>query len=138
MKFILFFLILFVTGFSMIAQTPADYLLQKWIKVASGDPYNGTDISPIDTIKYKSTTQFLPNGSFFTIDNWNHKTGKWKWNDDSTKIGMYHTRINEDVIDDKPNSEVNMIIIKLTKDSLILGWQGPHGIVREIYVKTTN
>ncbi len=126
------------------SQIITNYLFQKWIKVAIYDPYdkiisNKPDtsnfISRIDTSKYKSSFLFKNNGEFFTDDTWNNNgMGKWKWNMDSTKIGMIYLKLNEQINEDKPISEYRMYVYKLTEDSLIMGWQGRHGIVQEYYV----
>ena len=144
MKYILTTCICIFILSNLHSQVITNYLFQKWIKVAIYDPYdkiisNKPDtsdfISRIDTSKYKSAFLFKNNAEFFTDDTWNNKgIGKWKWNMDSTKIGMIYLKLNEQIIEDRPISEYRMYVYKLTEDSLIMGWQGGHGIVQEYYV----
>ena len=144
MKYILTTCICLLSLSSLHSQILTNNLFQNWIKVASYDPYDkiisqkrdtSNFISRIDTAKYKSSFLFKSNGEVFSNDNWNNKgIGKWKWNSDSTKIGINYLKLNEQVYEDKPISEYQMYIYKLKKDSLIMGWQGRHGIVQEYYV----
>ena len=144
MKYILTIFICLFNLSNLHSQVLTNDLFQKWIKVASYDPYDkltshnrdtGDFVSRIDTAKYKNTFQFTSNGEFFTDDNWNNKgIGKWKWNTDSTKIGISYLKYNEQINEDKPITDYRMYVFKLTKDSLIMGWQGRHGIVQEYYL----
>ena len=133
MKFMLTFAISIFFHFSPSAQIIPEFLHQKWMEVASQGPKVGDTIFHFDTARYKINFEFLNNGTFFLSDSRNKMNGIWKWNEDTTKIGMHQLKVNDRVYDDKPITEYPMLILKLTKDSLIIGLQGSHGISREFY-----
>ena len=144
MKYLLTFCVCLISLPDLHSQVITNYLFNKWIKVASYDPYDkiisndgetSEFISNIDTTKYRTEFLFKSNGEIFTDDNWNNKGhGRWTLNNDSTKIGIIYLKLNEQVNEDKPIKEYRMFVYKLTIDSLIMGWQGRHGIVQEYYV----
>ena len=138
MKLILTFTISIFFYFSHSAQTIPDCLHQKWLEVASQGPKAGDAIFRFDTVRYKINIEFLNNGIFFLSDGRNSVNGIWKWNEDTTKIGMHQLKVNDRVYDDKPITDYPMLILKLTKDSLIIGLQGTHGISKEFYLSKNN
>jgi hypothetical protein len=141
MKFILTICLLFFNLVSIHSQVLPGHLFQEWIKVAWHDPYNDQinhdkkeHIGSTDTLNYPYTIQFWENGEYVRIDKWNHYSGKWKWNQDSTKLGMNLLKANDKIYNDSTITEYRHYIYLLTKDSLIMGWQGRHGMVREFYI----
>ena len=53
--------------------------------------------------------------------------GKWAFNDDSTKIGFKLTEFMGQKVEDKLPMKYHHLIIKLTKDTLIIGSEGYYG-----------
>ena len=142
MKHLLAILLLIFNSSNLFSQVLTNHLFQKWILVATYDPFDSYSsqnpdtnaaIASIDTSKYKSTYQFTRNNELLIDDNWNDtRSEKWKWNVDSTKFEIYNLNYSSQTPPDRP--VYSMYVYKLTPDSLILGSQGRHGIVREYYL----
>jgi hypothetical protein len=138
MKVTLVLLFIIILSFDTYSQRSNNYLTQKWKYVAHNDPYYGNDITSVDTTKLKTTIEFTSNGDYFYKDNWNNEIYRWKWNDDSTKIGIALIKNYAGNYPDRNIDEFNLSIIMLTRDSLIIGQQGRHGICRAFYIPYNN
>ncbi len=138
MKYILTLIVCLINFNILYSQVNTTQLSQTWVKVGQNDPYDGDIITIVDTTINRVTLQFMNNQGFLIIDNSNRKSGKWKWNEDSTKIGTCFLKINDQIFEDSPITDFRMYISLLTNDSLIIGVQGRHGIVRDFFISKNN
>ena len=116
------------------SQTEKEKLIcQKWVYEKSADPYNNGAFHFADSTNAKYII-FKSDGSYADNDNNNSALGFWKFNHDSTRLGIKYTVFNDKEVDNKePISEFRWIIYELTRSNMILGIQGRHGIVRYTY-----
>lgn len=138
MKLILTFLICFSANLNLLCQTSENYLIKTWVQVGSNDPYNGSEVQKVDTVKYKKTIKFSSDGFYYEKDTWNNVNGKWKCNLRCSRIGMNILKSNDQTFEDRPVEEYSMEIFELSENSLIIGQQGRHGICKDYYVPIRN
>jgi hypothetical protein len=104
-----------------------------WEKVFRFDPYNGGNYHTYE--KYETTITLKTDGSYEEKDPENFTTGKYYLNKTKTAIAFVPEIVNGQ--EQREMDEELMFrheIIKFTEDSLILAWQGRHGMVKDGYV----
>lgn len=139
MKHILTLIIYFSFNLNLFCQESSNYLVQTWIQVGRNDPYNGDEIHKTDTLIYKRVIRFTSAGHYYEKDTWaNNIYGKWELNSSATRIGVNYLKFRDKIHEDKPITEYRLEIIELTKNSLVIGEQGRHGICKTYYITTGN
>ena len=107
----------------------------QWQLVRSIDPYNGGTITDWDTANPKFLS-FLRNGTFIEKDKYGLQIGQWTVNKQGDRLRLAHTERNGTSIPKESwEQQFRYHLIQRTADTLILGIQGRHGILKRIYLK---
>ncbi len=104
-----------------------------WQKVSRFDPYNGGQFQSYEG--NHSMITLYADGSYEEKDPENFITGKYYLNKTKSAIAFVPEKINDtvqDIAEGEPRFRHE--IVKFSEDSLILAWQGRHGMVRDTYV----
>src|SRR6476469_7101765 len=107
-----------------------DLICQKWLEVGLkvfGNEYKRVDKQSAETFS------FSKNGTLTKVIYGNLKyKGQWRFSADSTKVAMELTELNGIAIKNVPLEKIKPTdsIIKLTRDTLILGSLGYYGDMR--------
>lgn len=104
------------------------------------DPYNGGTFIKADT-SFLPTLLFFNNGEFVEYDRYNFYEGEWKVNAEKDKIQFKYLRKNTKNAPEPSNPQAvywkqEYKLIEFKSDSLVMGAQGRHGIVKMIYQRT--
>ena len=117
------------------SQNKTEFLCQKWILIKSVDPYQKGSENVRDSVNWKSI-EFFINGDYKESDPWNNVFGKWKYNDDESRLGIKVLKRNDtEISKDDAVSDFRWRIIELDDSHVVLGIQGRHGMVKYYYKK---
>ena len=106
----------------------------KWRKISRFDPYNEGQLRSYED--YKTTLTLQGNGNYTEKDPENVTLGQYYLNKTKNAIAFVPLEINgqsQEKTDSPPLFRHE--IVKFSADSLILEWQGRHGMVKEVYVR---
>ena len=107
----------------------------QWQLVRTIDPYNGGMITDWDTANPKFLS-FLRNGTFIEKDKYGSQIGQWTVNKQGDRLRLAHTERNGTSIPKENREQLfRYHLIQRTTDTLVLGIQGRHGILKRIYLK---
>ena len=105
-----------------------------WKLIQSRDPYMGGQVY----IQDPGNPQYIlmhRNGAFKEHDNVNVSFGNWYTNKEKNRLALvYYIQNGLSVPDERQIIDYRYEIQKVSQDSLILGIQGRHGIVKKIYI----
>jgi hypothetical protein len=105
-----------------------------WRLVQVYDPYQQNTYSPGDEGN-PSFLRITRKGKFAEYDTLNYREGRWFLDTTRTKIRLAYTHENKTKIERADRDPYfRFQLVKLTKDSLVLGVQGRHGIVERTYL----
>lgn len=106
-----------------------------WHLSLTYDPYDGgkTYAANEENPKYLIMKR---DGSFREFDNYNQSSGHWYLNKLRDKFAMvYENRNNQEI--ENQDMQFRYQVEKNTRDTLILGIQGRHGMMQQIYTRVT-
>ncbi len=116
--------------------TPAD-TPATWRLAQTYDPYQGGQTLRKGPVQ----TQYLvlgEEGVFRTFDPENHGAGRWYLHQDQDRLALvYHYQNGQAVPETQRDTHYRYQILEQQADTLILGIQGRHGIVRQTYVRAS-
>ncbi|RMG27831.1 MAG: hypothetical protein D6730_06345 [Bacteroidetes bacterium] len=104
----------------------------KWRLLYTYDPYNGGHTIYRDSLNPKYLV-LARNGTFKSYDTLQSTQGRWYLNSEKTALALIDQRHTSKTAPTDPVLYRHHIK-KLTADSLILSWQGRHGMVEEVYI----
>lgn len=102
-----------------------DLFCHKWKQV--GFKTNGSQNVKAVNIEMSKRIEFKKDGTFEEIMYNLKGKGIWEFNEDSTKFGLRMTEYNGMSISNSLPNNKNILIIKLTEDSLIYGTEAYYG-----------
>ena len=109
-----------------------------WQLINTHDPYNGGVSYPQDPAN-PHYILLHKNGAFKEHDNANVSFGNWYLNKNKNRLALvYYIQNGISIPDEKQVIDYRYEVKKVSKDSLILGIQGRHGIVTQTYISTTS
>ena len=107
----------------------------KWGLCQVYDPYLGGKVIPVDSQSMK-TLVIHRSGKFAIEEEGSSIHGQWKLNQARTEILFISKEKNGVRVRQKdPMFHQISQVRKITKDTMILAWQGRHGYVEELYAK---
>ena len=109
-----------------------DLICKKWEYVNSTDAYQGGIDYTADP-KNKKYLIFYKDGTFEEIDSNNHRKGKWKFNDEETKIGLAYGERNGEANKNPEQYNFRKNLTSITKTEMKFWIQGRHGRVTYTY-----
>ena len=133
-KYLLAALII-TSSYNSCSQSKSKLLCTKWSLIKTVDPYQGGTENVRDSSNWK-TIEFTTEGIYMENDPWNKAMGLWKFNSDESKLGLLETENNGQKFEKGDEvTDFRWQIFELSKDQIILGIQGRHGIVKHYYKK---
>ena len=107
----------------------------KWGLCQIYDPYLGGQVMPVDS-QSRKTLVIYRSGKFSIEEEDTSIHGQWKLNQARTEILFVSKEKNGVKVRQKdPLYHQISQVRKITKDTMILAWQGRHGYVEELYSK---
>ncbi len=106
----------------------------RWKLVQTYDPYQGGRITKQDSINPR-ILEIYNNGTFKVYESDLIGRGKWYIKSDKSAIAFIYAGESGEVKPSKNQAiEFTHQIRRLTRDTMILAWQGRHGFIEELYV----
>lgn len=107
--------------------------MRDWVLAYQYDPYQGGTLIAGDSLHPRHLV-FFRDGHFLAYDRWNYSDGTWCVQRDEQRLAFtYHIQNGQRVPPEKRDTLFRYQIQRLAGDTLVLGIQGRHGIVRETY-----
>ncbi len=116
---------------------PGKTSLAKYELSLTYDPYAGGTFIMADT-SFEPGIFFFNNGEFVEYDSYNYYEGKWGVSKDRDSIHFIYQRKNRKGRPEGKQSQAlywdqSYKLLSFEEDSLVIGAQGRHGIVKKIY-----
>ncbi|MEM6628319.1 MAG: hypothetical protein AAF694_01545 [Bacteroidota bacterium] len=99
------------------------------------DPYQGGRVTKLDSFSQK-VLEMRRDGRFILSESREVSKGDWQLNRARTELQFrFKSKNGVKVSRSDPSYEIVSQVRKITRDTMILAWQGRHGFVEELYSK---
>lgn len=106
-----------------------------WKLVSIYDPYQKGTYYQTDSLNPQYLS-FTRKGKFVEYDTAQYRKGRWAINQDSAGLRLSYTEIDGDEIPkDDQDTKFRFLLNEMSLDTLVLGLQGRHGIVKRTYLR---
>ena len=105
-----------------------------WRLIKRYDPYNGGQSYHFEPEQSKQLL-LSSNGTFTEREGDYIQKGKWYLKNDKSAIAFYYLERNGQKLPKEEASQSKIYLIKkLSRDTMVLSWQGRHGMVEDYYI----